>query len=474
MKHISELLPKEKLVLFFLVILASTIPFFLYLGSKKLIVILFAVPVVTLFYFNFENYFRLFLIYSIFLGYYFNVDLRIQLINLIAYLLIFYYFFNKDSTQFNKYKVPFPFKIVALILTVAVFLSSYISPFSSIIGFYYFFMFTVYILTGYIVFRSLNTYEMVEFVLKHFAYAVAIYGCLIIGQILLTGVLRSNGISGPTIPDMITIALLIILFRYFILHNEYSTGIVICAFILTVVLITTLSRFAWIGFLSSFVYGILISIIYHLNRKEFFTKRIRYFLGAAVVLILVIISSGLHRVVLNRFADVDISVLDNSRDEGAVSNSLDTRALVWVTALNAFLNNKWFGVGYFMFHKVSFKYNVLPENLYITFVEGLDPHSTFLGFLTETGIIGFIFILFYFTLAFYYSFKALKISETETSRNISIILNILIFFMFTTSIYSGAFTFGYNGFVLHIIIWLAVGNYVLLNSNFIESKSAKN
>lgn len=458
----------EKYLFFPLVLLAAMIPMLLGMGKYEYALGLTVIPLFFMVIFVFENYFRLFIIASTFLGYHFSVDFRIQLVNIISYLLIVYFIFNYRTDNFNKLKLPFLLKIISVWLIFAVFISAVRTPFASNLSVYYFVMFFIYIFTGYIIFRSVKNFKILENYLDYFYKSVALYGIAIIIAIFATGKIRSFGISGPTISDIIVIALLIAIFKSY-LKGKVSRSNLIYILILFIVLITTLSRFSWIGFIMSFIYGIVL-IMFNEN-NSIFSKKNLYIVLISLFLLFLLFVTGLYNLIIDRILDVNFDILDTTRDEGAVSNSLDSRILVWGTALNAFLHNKFSGVGYFMFHKVSYVYNIFPEELYVDFVMGLDPHSTFLGFLTETGLFGFSAFFLYLFTAFILSIRSVTLSTNADIKLNSFILSIILFFVFTTSFYSGAFTFGYNAYVLHTIVGLVVANYALIvknKKNYIE------
>lgn len=432
----------DKTILGLIFVSSLLIPVLLYVQSYKLLILVFAIPIFCYILLTFESNFRFYFIFSIFFAAYIYVNARIQLVNIISYILILFFIINHSSNQFNKYNLPILFRCISILLVGAVFLSSINTPFISFWSVYYGFMFFTYIFTGYIVYKSVRDAHTVQSYLNYFYKSVGFFSIVIILQILITGKIRSFGISGPSVPDVITIALLIVIFKSYLLGRITKIDLSIM-FVIFITLITTLSRFAWIGFVSSLFYGMFMVSLLH--SKKLFSKKTIYLLTGLAAVMLIIFITGLHQTIISRFLDVDLTVLDTTREQGAVSNSLDTRALIWVTALNAFLHNKFTGVGYFMFHKVSENYNVIPQGLFDDIVFGLDAHSTFLNFLAETGILGLSMLLLFLFLAFYYSFKSIKLSLTEESKNTSILLNILVFFVITTSIYSGAFTFGYNG-----------------------------
>lgn len=467
----AELL--EKVFLGFAIFSSLLIPILLYNESDKILAIIFAIPIFIYIIISFKTNFRFFFIFSIFFGTYIYTNARLQLVNIISYILILFFLLNHSSEEFHNFRLPLSMKIISLLFVCAVFISSINTPYRSFWSLYYSFMFFTYIFTGYVVFKSVKDLSIINNYINYFYKSVAFFGIFIIIQILLTGEIRSFGLSGPTISDILAMALLIAIFKCFVLGNKYNKTDLIATAIIFITLITTLSRFSWVGFLSSFLYGIIIASLVHTNRKEFLTKKIIYFSAGAAFVTVLIFVTGFHQIIISRFLDVDLTILDSNKEGGVIGNSLDMRALIWITAFNTFLQNKLTGVGYFMFHKVSENYNILPENIYIDIVMGLDAHSTFMNFLAETGILGVSMYIIYLCTAFYYSFKAIKYSITERLKNNSLILNILIFFIFTTSIYSGAFTFGYNGFVLHAIVALVVANYVFTKKNY-EKNIEKN
>ncbi len=459
---ITNVLKSENKAYFYLFLLISlSMPVLIGFEKTGIAVLLTLIPAAIYVGFIFDKLYKLILIFSIFLGFYLWMEARIQVVNLVSYALLFFFFLNIKTEQFKQFKLPLYIKIISFWLITAVFISGFTSPFLSAWSIYYTFMFLGYFFTGYIVYRTVINVEIVNQYLNYFYRSVTFYGLLIIASILITGNIRSFGISGPTISDMIVMALLIVFFKTYI-SGKYSKVNVFNIFVLFIVLITTLSRFSWIGFLMSFIYGMI--LVTFLNSKTIFSKKTIYISVISFLILVILLASGLYNLILNRLLDVNFSVLDTTREEGAVSNSLDTRMVIWITAFNAFLHNKFSGVGYFMFHKVSYNYNILPENLYINFAMGLDPHSTFLGFLTETGLLGFCAIFTLLLVTLILSIKAIRISPNDNYRLVSIILSILVFFIFTTSIYSGAFKFGYNAYALYCTVGLVIGNYVQIRN----------
>jgi O-antigen ligase len=452
----------KSLFICYCAVICLMIPFVLYFGGKILLFAVFApIPLIMLVY-NFDRYMRVALVSFMFTYFYFSVEYRIQLINLLSYILIFYFLVNHDKDIFNKFSLPKFIKVSSSMLIFAVFLSAVNSQFVSAASIYYAVMFFVYILTGYIVFKTILDFEDIDNYLKYLIYSVAIYGIIILANIMVTGAIRSRGITGSAFSDIIVCSLLVTLFKYFFLEG-YRTVHIIIGIILLLILVADLSRFAWVGFALSTVYGIL--LISKFDKSGFLKRRIKIVIASFMVGLMLILGSGLYNVIAERFSDVSFSILQADEGKDAIGNSLDTRGLIWITALNAFINNPYTGVGYFMFHSVSDKYNILPEVIFLEFVDGLDAHSTLMNFLCETGLIGLSAILFFYIVVYMITFKSIRISKNREQISRSLILNILVFFIITTSVYSGAFTFGYNGYFLYFMMALAVGNYVLIKKN---------
>jgi len=75
-------------------------------------------------------------------------------------------------------------------------------------------------------------------------------------------------------------------------------------------------------------------------------------------------------------------------EEGLVSNSLVSRAMIWDTALNAFRAHPIIGVGVYGFPEASKMYSRLPPLLYENYVFRNSAHQTHLAVLSETGLLG--------------------------------------------------------------------------------------
>ncbi len=457
---------KSEIFFYFIVLLLLAVSSYYLAVEVRFAALLYSLPFVIFYIFSFNKNIITYLIFSLFISYYIDATLRVQLVNLVSYSLMLYYILSNKSNRFNNYKLPFILLLTGILLVAVIFLSSNFTPHSSTLSKYYAFMFFTYIFTSYIVFRLVKNSENVERYLDLYFYILSFYSFIIIINIIATGNLRSYGISGPGIPDMLVCSLIIAFFKYFLI-GRYNIRIIVPSVILLITLITTQSRFAWFGLALSIVYGLV--LIFFKNRFVYIkiTSSIVKIIFVSLIVLAAFFAFGVSDLIVDRFGDLDKSNVETFQSGTvAASNSFETRLMIWTVAVNAFQQNPVWGIGYFMFHKVSEKYNVWPEEIYFDYVYGLDPHSTLLSILVETGLIGFIVFISYFILIFYYSFKSINISKTDNEVLNSYVLNIIAFFIIVNSIYSGAFTYGHNAYLMHIMFGIIIGNYVYLKYKF--------
>ena len=425
----------------------------------------------------FLNYFNqkpvYFLIGSLFIGFMLYGSLRIQLVNLAAYFYAFHFYLNKNTDYFNQNKLPGSIKLTSFILISAVFLSSINSKYFSGISLYFGFLFFTFIFTGYLIFRSARSTKDVEKFLLLFVIFTSINAIFfIIPQIIITQKLRSTGISSMAFMDFTGIASIIMIFGYFLVskNNRLHNLLMVTSL---VVLITSLSRFAWLAFITSFIYGIFIAYKYSEESRIYLAKKINILIITIFFFIIFSLATGVANLVFSRVLEIKFEFFTNvNLEEGEmISNTLESRIIIWITAFSAFISHPATGVGYFMFHRVSENYNVLPVFIYDALVKGLDAHSVFMNLLSETGIIGVISFYTFIINANVLSLKAIKLSKTADERRISIALAVIMFYYASSSIYSGAYTFGQNAFQFYMTVGIAIINYVLIKKKYELSKS---
>ena len=428
-------------------------------------VVVFSVPFIIYALYYFEPNVKYYFVTSLFFSSYFYWPLRIQPSLLVSVFIILIFLSNPSHSIFNNLKLPRYAKYLGTILVVYIFISSFLSPHFGIQAFYFSLLFCIFMSASYVFYRLITSTDDISKILDYFIVLTFISGIIIIIRILMTGKLRSLGLAGFAIMDFAVISLVILIFKDFLLGKPNKRSVLYLT-IIFIILITTQSRFAWLGFLLTMIYGSIISGFYSQNAKELLRKRIPQIIMVFVALISLLFVSGLGSVFIGRLTEINFSFFQN--EEGMmVTNSLESRILIWIVAYNAFLSHPITGIGYLMFSEVSEQYNVLPLFAYRIFVEGLDAHTTYFNILTETGIIGFVLFLSYIITVFTFSIKAIKISLLNSEKNISIILTSLVFFFMVHSIYSGAFTFSQSAYLMHYIFGITLANYSLLRQKLL-------
>lgn len=415
-----------------------------------------------------DNYLRFFLV-SLFIGTYFQWSFRLQVSLVFVLLNVFFFLIGSKYGNFNNLVLQGSIKFIAICLIISVFLSSIISPHASVYSVYYAFIFFISVFNGYVAFRSVYTTADIDRLLNSFIFLNFLHSIIIIIQILYTGNLRSVGPAGYFVIDFLVIALLFLIFRDFLLSDPKKNKILILLVIL-VTLITTASRFAWLGFGLTLVYGVTVSLIFLPEARASLKKNFLIYLFIILVTVFFAILFRLHDIILSRISSDSIGFFENPEGK-IISNSLETRFLIWIVAINTFLHNPVFGVGYLMFSEVSYDYNNLPELLFNIAVKGLDAHTTYMNFLCETGVVGLTLFVCYVVCSFLLSFRAIKMSPDIDKKRVSIMLNVYIFFVMIHSIYSGAFTLGTSAFLMHFIFGFAIANYMLLKRLYVQGCS---
>ena len=431
--------------------------------------LIFIIPFLFLALLYFETNIKYYFVTSLFVSNYFYWPLRIQMSLLVGVLMILIFITNSQNAIYNNLKFPKMAKYLGVTLSLYIFISSYLSPHYNLSAFYYSLLFCIFISSSYVIYRLIKSTDEISKLLQYFNLLTFISGIIIIIRIFMTGKIRSLGIAGFAIMDYIVISLVILIFKDFLLGKPNKKS-VIYLILFFIILITTQSRFAWLGFLLTMIYGSIISGFYSQNAKELLRKRVPQVIIVFGVLISLLFVTGLGSVLIGRLTDINFSFFQN--DEGLmVTNSMESRILIWIVAFNAFMSHPITGIGYMMFSEVSEQYNILPVIAYQLFVEKLDAHTTYINILCETGIIGFTLFLSYIITVFTISIKAIKLSITNSEKNNSIVLNLLVFFVMVHSIYSGAFTFGQSAFLMNFIFGITLVNYSLLkNEQVIRSR----
>lgn len=451
-------------------LILTTTVYLLSIGKTLLPVFLLTVPLLFILIENVHKNYLYYLTSALFIEQYFYVPLKIQVINVIAYLIFLFFLVNKDTNLFNALKLPGVIKYSSAFFIFAVFLSSINTVHLSAQSLYFFLLFLTYLFTGYIVFRSIKDDLILEKFFKVYFYGMFVTCLIIVIQTAITSKLRSSGLIGYSVMDFSAITLSLLILKYFI-RGKLDYKILLISLFTLIVLIITLSRFAWIGFILSLMYGILITYKYDHLLRDYLKNKLPLLILSVVIVLGILIGIGVNSIISQRFSDLSFEFFEPNEEGEIIQNSLETRTLIWITAYSAFESNPVTGIGYQMFNYVSEEYSVIPYYLFEEYVENLDPHNTMLAFLTETGITGFAAFLIFIISVYIISFKSIKISMNEKDKVNSILLNVVVFFIFLNSFYSGQYTMAQQAFFMYIFLGLNIGNYAYLKNKLTAENS---
>lgn len=454
----------RKIFIIYFIFLVAVINTGIIISDKYLILISIFLQTALILFFIIRKYFIEVFIVSLFFGQILNWELRIYMSLLTAIFLIFFFItYHKDEDIFNNVKVPIYLKISSVLLIGSVFLSSILTPYFSVQTITYAIIFFIFLFSSYIIFKSISNNRKILKLLDFFVLITLLAGITKVISILRTGNIRAVGLSHYYYMEYAPIALLIIFFIYFV-RGDVKPKIILVSIFIFLTMIADQSRFAWLGFVITLIYGLVISFIHSKETRNYVKNRFFILIFVFVVAIGLLFIFGLDKIIITRVSEINLELFQESEktQEGQyISNSLESRVLIWITMYNTFLHHPFTGVGFLMFVDVSENYNVLPQIIYELYVSGLDAHTTYFNYLVDTGIIGLTLFLIFSIIVFSISFKAIKISN-GINEKISIFLNILMFHMLFNSIYTGSYTLVPSAFFFYFIVALTVSNYVML------------
>lgn len=453
----------RKILFAIMIVCLVLINYGLLFQSKVLVFFVLGLQGLLIIFLTFKKYYLEIFILSLFFTKVIYWPLRLYFVLLLSLLIIFFYITYKNENVFNNLKLPVYLKLISSFLIISVFLSSILTPYISFFTVYYAFIFFSFLTTAYIVFKSIFDSEQIKRLLYIFIIGTFIAGLTKLFFVLQTGRFRALGFAEYFYMEFAPIALIIIFFLHYVSeHSNYKIIFVFVFIFLT--MIADQSRFAWLGFIISLTYGTIVSFILSPEIKYYIKKKFPILVLVALFSVGLLFATGLDKIITTRISEIHFNFFQETEktpEDQHVSNSLEARMLIWITAYNTFLQHPITGVGYFMFLEVSENYNVFPDFIYNLYVANCDAHTTYFNFLVDTGILGFSAFLIFSITIFIISFKAIKISSKE-NKTVSLILNILIFHMLFNSIYAGSYNLVPSAFFFYSISAFVVANYILL------------
>ena len=170
---------------------------------------------------------------------------------------------------------------------------------------------------------------------------------------------------------------------------------------------------------------------------------------------------------LNLYAQV--TAISSLATKGDFFNKQSPQYLKEFTSFyHTWLINKYIGGGIKNFRYYCHERSYIPKNE--KFVCNMHPHNYYLEILTETGLIGFLFILLIFSKIIYLTFVKKYFLNSNIKNNVLIIP---LMFLFLAEIFpiksTGSFFTTGNSTYLFLIMGLIVG--ILQRENLIEKKN---
>ncbi len=420
--------------------------------------IIIGLPIIGLLVFGFEPFLMLMII-SLFINY---DALMFKVTTLLAIPLFVSYLITSRELNIRSFKNALTVPFLIYFFTM---LPSLLNSINLPLSLYLMYNLYAMVLVFHILSTKIETQYQIKRYLNFFIIMCVINGFDIFVQFLTNGG-RVFGFSGIVFVDysaMAVLASLIFLIfskgvkKYFYL---ILTLFILCALIFTQTRNTLVSL--GVSFLAFIIYLIKENKIFNLGRKTV----IAYFIVILVISSLLVIGLLIYMPgIFKRFTDLtaynQMFVVEKSKV--GINSSIVTRALIWLTALNAFIQHPIIGIGAFAFPFSSNFYYTIPTILFKLYVEGLSTHITFLSTLTETGIIGTIGFLIFLFSSLKIAFKTIKLAQDENERILSVVILFLQIYIFFSMFMTDAWLWGQCGMLWGFILGLSVANYNILS-----------
>lgn len=238
--------------------------------------------------------------------------------------------------------------------------------------------------------------------------------------------------------------------------NIYKVFYAILFFIITVGLILTQTRNAWLT--TGFSLFSLFLYLAFKGKKLFIKRDLLIFLAlvAIGVSIIFILGSGIK---VNQRSDTKNQTLVLTDDpESSNVNSYFTRLMIWHTAANAILKHPMIGIGAYSFKHSSQLFYTIPKPFFNIYVKNKTPHVAILQVLTETGVLGLIvFSIFIFHLIKFLFSSLKKVRIIEDVKITLLIVWSLVYIVFSM-LMTESWLYGQYAVWFGILLGLLINN----------------
>ena len=454
LENIDTKVLKESKLIFFLLFLL--IPALVFLKNNVNEVVFFSVlfvPFFILLALDFEIIYKI-LIISFFLN---IVIVGNKITVWYCYLVLFSFLITHVNFKRSDFTNPLT---KPLLIYVLLCLPSFINSFNLLYSIYLCTGFILLVCLVYILPIYMDEYSKIYSSIFLFLF-LSVVNSLHVIYGSYSGETRFFGFCGVLFADYVNIAFSIVLNYLLLKHkNKYLQIILIGLFL--VVSFEMQTRNAWITLFVTlscyFVFLFVNSDKVNINRQKIIIS-----LAAMIMLLFAafMFASVINPSVSSRVSDLN-SGGELISDEGGVSNTLVSRALIWHTAFNAFKAHPIIGVGWCSFSIFSKYYSTLPEILYTRFVANCTAHLGFLAVLTETGIVGLCGFVILLASIIKLSIKSIKIAKTKDEMLISFVSFNIILYLSISLFLTDAWLYSTGLIVWSFFLSIAISNYKIL------------
>ncbi len=324
---------------------------------------------------------------------------------------------------------------------------------------------SIRILVIYLTFRIVFKYALeigVKKLLNLYMVLTAVLSLIAFIQFYIAGgAIRTFGITGLTLQyfamTTVPIAMVFLIwsknFHSFLFYSIISVVSVLGIF-------ATQSRSPLIAILITFPIIMFVSFRKARREKDFRTvKNVKYVLLPVIGLVaaLFFLEETFFEGLVSRFDEV-IQSLENP------VGSIMTRIILWTSALMAFMEHPFLGVGIGnmrVLHEAVPEVRLIP---YWAWVQGMSAHNVLLHYMAETGIIGTISLVYLFSKNLSIGYKSFRLKLNKNDNMISTALFIASTVCFVTMFYMRSWTWGMDGHILAFLFGLNAAWFYKINN----------
>jgi O-antigen ligase len=266
------------------------------------------------------------------------------------------------------------------------------------------------------------------------------------------GAVRSFGVAGVPFADLAIPSVLYCCASIFWAKNgktQIKYGSIF--FVLLTSLLITQTRGALLSFVLSYLF-----VSFSVARRNKFLKFPR--IGKRVIkltcclIVLLAVLIAFHPSFVTAFSHRFETLTQGPAE------TIQLRLVLWNLSLKAFLHSPVSGIGLGQFTRVA---QIVPETRFIPlfqYISGLGSHNIALSYLAETGIMGFLCLLYFIFSFLKLAWSKFKVSKTKDELVISSTLLGTLFFVAVSSFYAGEWFWSVQGMEFMIFLALTTVN----------------